>query len=41
MQTMEEVLGSHPFFAGLNAGAQCADIAGAGLARLLCHGDRT
>jgi hypothetical protein len=33
--------GLDPAFAGLNAGAQCLDIAGAGLARLLCHGDRT
>jgi hypothetical protein len=31
----------NPAFAGLNAGAQRLDIAGAGLACLLCHCDRT
>jgi hypothetical protein len=30
-----------PAFAGLNAGAQCLDIAGAGFGRQLCRGDRT
>jgi hypothetical protein len=33
--------GLDPAFAGLKAGAQCLDIGGAGLARLLCHCDRT
>src|SRR6516165_9284395 len=33
--------GLDPAFAGLNAGTQRLDIAGAGLACLLCHCDRT
>jgi hypothetical protein len=33
--------GFDPAFAGLNAGAECLNIAGAGLARLLCYGNRT
>jgi len=33
--------GLGPAFAGLNAGAQCLDIAGARLARLLRRGGRT
>jgi hypothetical protein len=31
--------GLDPAFAGLNAGAECLDIAGAGFG--LCHGDGT
>jgi len=38
---MRSYAGLDPAFAGLNAGAQCLDIAGAGLACLLCHCDRT
>jgi hypothetical protein len=33
--------GLDPAFTGLNAGAQFLDIARAGIARLLCQGDRT